>query len=114
MFLVWKLPDPTRHQSGGPEPTAPAKTSTDLVAPAAWQTAGVPESSGTPTFVCPAGTITGYVDGVVVRATGIPYARADRFFPPQPMPPATAPPLPKERREIALTALTSPGAALIS
>ncbi|MBA8989362.1 para-nitrobenzyl esterase [Curtobacterium pusillum] len=45
----------------------------------------------------PAGRITGVADGGVVRALGIPYARAERFAPPEPMPafeepyPATTP-----------------------
>ncbi|TCL88550.1 para-nitrobenzyl esterase [Curtobacterium sp. PhB142] len=38
-------------------------------------------------FDTPAGRIVGTVDGDVVRALGIPYARADRFAPPEPMPP---------------------------
>jgi para-nitrobenzyl esterase len=38
------------------------------------------------TFDPPAGPVTGVVDGSVVRALGIPYARADRFAPPEPMP----------------------------
>ncbi len=80
------LPAPTRHQAGRPGP--PARAGPALTA---CKTAGVPESSGNPTFVCPAGTITGYVDRGVHRATGIRYARADRFSPPQPEPPATAP-----------------------
>lgn len=48
-------------------------------------------------FDPPAGPVTGVVDGSVVRALGIPYARADRFAPPEPMPtfeeryPATSP-----------------------
>ncbi|WP_144711800.1 carboxylesterase family protein [Curtobacterium pusillum] len=45
----------------------------------------------------PAGRITGIADGTVVRALGIPYARAERFAPPEPWPvfdepyPATTP-----------------------
>jgi len=39
----------------------------------------------------PAGRITGVADGEVVRALGIPYARADRFRPPEPMPPFDEP-----------------------
>jgi para-nitrobenzyl esterase len=38
------------------------------------------------TFDPPAGPVTGVVDGSVVRALGIPYARADRFAPPEPVP----------------------------
>lgn len=41
--------------------------------------------------MCAAGTVVGYVDSDVVRATGIRYARADRFRPPQPEPAATEP-----------------------
>lgn len=51
----------------------------------------VPATSGSPTFVCAAGTVVGHRDGNVVRATGIRYARADRFAPPHPEPPATEP-----------------------
>ena len=43
------------------------------------------------TFEPPAGPVTGVVDGSVVRALGIPYARADRFAPPEPMPTFTEP-----------------------
>jgi len=39
----------------------------------------------------PAGRITGVVDGEVVRALGIPYARAARFQRPEPMPPFDEP-----------------------
>ena len=42
-------------------------------------------------FNTPAGTIIGWVDGPVLRATGIRYARAARFCPPEPEPPASAP-----------------------
>lgn len=48
-------------------------------------------------FDAPAGRILARVDGDVVRALGIPYARADRFAPPEPYPvfaepyPATTP-----------------------
>jgi len=38
-------------------------------------------------FDTPAGRIVGTVDGDVVRVLGIPYAQAERFAPPQPMPP---------------------------
>ncbi|WP_244993311.1 carboxylesterase family protein [Curtobacterium flaccumfaciens pv. flaccumfaciens] len=38
-------------------------------------------------FDTPAGRIVGAVDGDVVRALGIPYAQAERFAPPRPMPP---------------------------
>ena len=38
-------------------------------------------------FDTPAGRIVGTVDGDVVRALGIPYAQAERFAPPRPMPP---------------------------
>lgn len=37
-----------------------------------------------PTFRPPCGPVTGWTDGAVVRATGIPYATADRFAPPAP------------------------------
>ncbi|WP_254787087.1 carboxylesterase family protein [Curtobacterium sp. MCBA15_001] len=40
----------------------------------------------TPTFDSPAGRIRGTRDGDVVRVLGVPYARAERFRPPQPMP----------------------------
>ena len=43
------------------------------------------------TFNAPAGTIIGRADGPVLRATGIRYARAARFQPPTPEPPAAAP-----------------------
>lgn len=42
-------------------------------------------------FLAPAGEIVGWRDGDVVRATGIPYARAERFEAPQPEPAATDP-----------------------
>ncbi|MGY3087843.1 para-nitrobenzyl esterase [Hymenobacter sp. UYAg731] len=45
----------------------------------------------TPHFHTPAGLIIGRADGLVVRATGIRYARAARFQPPVPEPPATEP-----------------------
>ncbi|ROS77833.1 para-nitrobenzyl esterase [Curtobacterium sp. PhB130] len=41
---------------------------------------------GTRTFDSPAGRIRGSLDGDVVRVLGVPYAQADRFRPPQPMP----------------------------
>lgn len=41
----------------------------------------------TPTFDSPAGRIRGMRDGDVVRVLGVPYARAQRFHPPQPEPP---------------------------
>lgn len=44
-----------------------------------------------PQFQAPAGTIIGWRDGVVVRATGIRYARAARFGRPVAEPPAAAP-----------------------
>ena len=44
-----------------------------------------------PNFHAPAGLIIGRTDGPVVRATGIRYARAARFCPPEPEPPATEP-----------------------
>ena len=44
-----------------------------------------------PTFNTPAGTIIGWADGAVLRATSIRYARAARFRPPVPEPPATGP-----------------------
>jgi para-nitrobenzyl esterase len=42
------------------------------------------------TFETPAGLLVGRRDGAVVRASSIRYARAARFAPPQPEPPATA------------------------
>ncbi|GAB2875341.1 carboxylesterase/lipase family protein [Hymenobacter ruber] len=48
-------------------------------------------ASTAPHFHTPAGTIIGWADGPVVRATGIRYARAARFCPPEPEPPATEP-----------------------
>lgn len=39
----------------------------------------------------PTGTVVGAVRGAVVRALGIPYARAERFAPPRPAPPFTEP-----------------------
>ncbi|WFR67588.1 carboxylesterase family protein [Curtobacterium flaccumfaciens] len=47
--------------------------------------------AASPTWDPPAGRITGTVDGSVVRALGIPYARAERFAPPGPMPVFDAP-----------------------
>jgi para-nitrobenzyl esterase len=44
-----------------------------------------------PEFQTPAGTIIGRHDGAVVRATGIRYAKAERFQPPVPEPPADSP-----------------------
>ena len=44
-----------------------------------------------PRFHAPAGLIIGRADGLVVRATGIRYARAARFGPPTPELPATEP-----------------------
>jgi para-nitrobenzyl esterase len=44
-----------------------------------------------PEFQTPAGTIVGRHDGTVVRATGIRYARAERFQPPVAEPPAATP-----------------------
>ena len=44
-----------------------------------------------PHFATPAGLIIGRADGPVVRATGIRYARAARFCPPTPEPPAVSP-----------------------
>ncbi|GAB3322150.1 carboxylesterase family protein [Geodermatophilus aquaeductus] len=41
-----------------------------------------------PRFAAPAGTFTGWRSDGVVRATGIRYARAERFAPPLPEPPA--------------------------
>ncbi|MFD2033781.1 carboxylesterase family protein, partial [Belliella marina] len=40
-------------------------------------------------FDTPAGKIAGWIEGNVVRATGIHYAIAERFHKPQPMAPAT-------------------------
>ena len=47
-------------------------------------------TSAAPRFHAPAGTIIGWADGPVLRATGIRYARATRFCPPEPEPDATA------------------------
>ncbi|WP_460502761.1 carboxylesterase family protein, partial [Hymenobacter agri] len=44
-----------------------------------------------PTFSAPAGRIIGRADGPVLRVTGIRYARAARFRPPEPEPDATEP-----------------------
>ena len=44
-----------------------------------------------PQFQTPAGTVIGRRDGLVVRATGIRYARAGRFQPPVPEPAASSP-----------------------
>jgi para-nitrobenzyl esterase len=41
-----------------------------------------------PRFDCDAGTVIGWRDGDLVRATGIGYARAERFQVPEPQPPA--------------------------
>ena len=49
------------------------------------------ETRKTPTYLCAAGTVIGFSDGDVDRATGIRYARADRFRPPLPEPPASEP-----------------------
>ena len=48
-------------------------------------------SPNSPQFHAPAGTIVGWCDGAVVRATGIRYARAERFQPPVPESAAVAP-----------------------
>ena len=48
-----------------------------------------PSPSPEPCFHTPAGLIIGRADGLVIRATGIRYARAPRFRPPVPEPPAT-------------------------
>ncbi|MBK1786034.1 carboxylesterase family protein [Prauserella cavernicola] len=42
-------------------------------------------------FDTPAGQLLGLVDGAVVRMLGIPYATADRFAPPRPVPPFDEP-----------------------
>lgn len=42
-----------------------------------------------PTFHPPCGPVTGWVDGPVIRATGIPYAAAERFARPEPLPDRT-------------------------
>lgn len=44
-----------------------------------------------PRFTCPTGTFLGRHDDGVVRATGIRYARAERWAPPVPEPPADGP-----------------------
>lgn len=43
-----------------------------------------PRTSGAPGFSPPCGDVSGWVDGDVVRASGIPYAGAGRFAPPRP------------------------------
>jgi len=48
-------------------------------------------AAATVTFHTPAGLLVGRRDGAVVRASGIRYARAARFAPPQPELPAAAP-----------------------
>jgi para-nitrobenzyl esterase len=48
-------------------------------------------SAKPPTFVCDAGTVVGWRDGDLLRATGIRYARADRFTAPVPESPAKEP-----------------------
>jgi para-nitrobenzyl esterase len=48
-------------------------------------------SEETAHFSTPAGEIVGWLDGDVVRASGIAYARAGRFQPPHPEPPAPLP-----------------------
>ncbi len=47
--------------------------------------------TGQRSFDTPTGTVVGTADDDVVRALGIPYARADRFAPPQPWPAFTEP-----------------------
>ena len=49
----------------------------------------LPPTPTAPHFHAPAGTIIGRADGPVLRATGIRYARAARFCPPEPEPDAT-------------------------
>ncbi|WP_333782872.1 carboxylesterase family protein [Arthrobacter sp. H14] len=46
----------------------------------------MPASTDGPTFAPPCGPVQGWVDGGVIRATGIPYATADRFQEPVPAP----------------------------
>ena len=46
----------------------------------------VGEMNAVPAFAPPCGPVTGWHDGGVVRATGIPYATAGRFQPPAPVP----------------------------
>ncbi len=48
-------------------------------------------STDTRSFLPPAGPIEAVVDGDVTRALGIPYAQADRFAPPRPLPDTTEP-----------------------
>lgn len=48
-------------------------------------------TSTAPTFAPPCGPVVGWVDDTVVRATGIPYATAERFAPPSPAPDWTEP-----------------------
>jgi para-nitrobenzyl esterase len=50
-----------------------------------------------PSFHAPAGTIIGWYDGEVIRATGIRYARSKRFEVPVPEPPANEPILANKR-----------------
>ena len=51
----------------------------------------LPTAPTAPRFNAPAGTIIGWADGPVLRATGIRYARAARFCPPEPEPTAPEP-----------------------
>lgn len=51
----------------------------------------MPETQAPPRFAAPAGEIIGWRDGDVLRVTGIPYARARRFQPPEPLSPAEQP-----------------------
>ena len=49
------------------------------------------ESTDIATFDAPCGRVVGTVDGPVIRARAIPYARADRFAAPEPVAPWTVP-----------------------
>lgn len=49
------------------------------------------EKPDAPTFHPPCGPVTGWLDGPVVRATGIPYAYAERFTRPEPVPDRSEP-----------------------
>ena len=56
-----------------------------------WRSAATVGRVTAPSFTCPAGTFLGRRDVGVVRATGIRYARAERWAPPVPEPPAAQP-----------------------
>ena len=49
------------------------------------------ESTEIASFDAPCGRVVGTVEGPVIRARAIPYARADRFAAPEPVAPWTVP-----------------------